>query len=182
MSDHARPQVHARREHGLAFPGLLPLLVPLVLIYCLVLASDHPWDIAIGTAVGIVVLAISARFGSGSTLAGPPSLASRIMAFPIFAAVAVYDVIRGTFLVAAIVVGVRPLRHPGIVAVPIGERSALGVAVSSLVTTLSPGSFLVDVDWAERTMLIHVIDASDPDQIRAELEAFYQRFQRRVFP
>jgi multisubunit Na+/H+ antiporter MnhE subunit len=56
------------------------------------------------------------------------------------------------------------------------------VAVSALVTTLSPGSFLVDVDWTEGTMLIHVIEASDPDRVRADLETFYQRYQRRVFP
>ena len=31
-------------------------------------------------------------------------------------------------------------------------------------------------------MLFHVIDASDPDAVRAQLDRFYQRYQRRVFP
>jgi multisubunit Na+/H+ antiporter MnhE subunit len=49
-------------------------------------------------------------------------------------------------------------------------------------TTLSPGSVLVDIDWQRRDMLLHVIDASDPDAVRADLERFYDRYQRRVFP
>ena len=77
---------------------------------------------------------------------------------------------------------VRPLNHPGIVAVPIAERSPLGVAVSGLATTLSPGAFLVDVDWEQRVMLIHVLDASDPDEVRADHQRFYRRWQRHVFP
>jgi multisubunit Na+/H+ antiporter MnhE subunit len=51
-----------------------------------------------------------------------------------------------------------------------------------LVSALSPGTFLVDVDEEDRTMLVHVLDASDPDAVRAEFEAFYRRYQRRVFP
>jgi multisubunit Na+/H+ antiporter MnhE subunit len=31
-------------------------------------------------------------------------------------------------------------------------------------------------------MLVHVIDASDPDQIRADMQALYDRYQRKVFP
>jgi multisubunit Na+/H+ antiporter MnhE subunit len=31
-------------------------------------------------------------------------------------------------------------------------------------------------------MLIHVIDASDPDAFRKDREDFYRRYQRKVFP
>jgi multisubunit Na+/H+ antiporter MnhE subunit len=68
------------------------------------------------------------------------------------------------------------------VLVPIGERSELGVAVTGLLVGLSPGSLLLDVDEGRRAMLFHVIDASDPDAVRAQIDGFYQRYQRRVFP
>jgi multisubunit Na+/H+ antiporter MnhE subunit len=68
------------------------------------------------------------------------------------------------------------------VLVPIGERSELGVAVTGLLIGLSPGSLLLDVDPERQAMLFHVIDASDPDAVRAQLDRFYQRYQRRVFP
>ena len=41
---------------------------------------------------------------------------------------------------------------------------------------------LVEVDPARQAMLFHVIDASDPDAVRDQLDRFYQRYQRRVFP
>jgi multicomponent K+:H+ antiporter subunit E/multicomponent Na+:H+ antiporter subunit E len=80
------------------------------------------------------------------------------------------------------VLHLRRLEQPGLVRIPIGERSERGVAVSALATTLSPGTVLVDVDWERRDLLLHVIDASDPDAVRARLQRFYDRFQRRVFP
>ena len=160
----------------------LTALAALVLIYLLVLASIDPWDVVLGALLGAVLL-VGTR---GYVVDGRPTpilgLARRIVAFLPFAAATVWDILRGTWRVALVVLHLRPLRHPGIVSVPIGERTPLGVAVSSLVTTLSPGAFLVDVDEADRTMLIHVLDATDPDMIRDEHEAFYQRYQRHVFP
>lgn len=160
----------------------------LVLVYALTLASFHPWDLAMGSGLAAAVLVGFRGFlfreldrGAASG-AGAPSLLARVAAFPLFALAVAWDIIRGTWQVAAVVLHVRPLRHPGIVAVPIGERTPVGVAVSALATTLSPGTFLVDVDWTARVMLIHVLDASDPDGVRAAHQQFYDRYQRRVFP
>lgn len=157
-------------------------LVCLVAIYLAVLVSVDPWDVGMGIAFGGGLLWATRGFvfgGDPTPLADP---ARRLVAFVPFVAAAVADIVRGTWEVALVVLHLRPLNHPGIVAVPIGDRSRLGVAVSALVTTLSPGSFLVDVDEAQATMLIHVLDASDPDGVRAAQERFYQRYQRPVFP
>jgi multisubunit Na+/H+ antiporter MnhE subunit len=54
--------------------------------------------------------------------------------------------------------------------------------VTGLATTLSPGSFLVDVEWDKGLMLFHVLDATDPNAIRAGYQHFYERYQRHVFP
>lgn len=157
-------------------------IVPLVLVYALVLASIHPWDVAIGAALAGALLWGTRGFLFGGSPAPVAGAAGRLVAFFPFAAATLLDVLRGTRDVALVVLHLRPLHHPGIVAVPIGERTPLGVAVTALVDTLSPGSCLVDVDWERRTMLLHVIDASDPDAIRAAHDRFYRRYQRRVFP
>jgi len=161
---------------------LLLSLVPLVLVYVLVLASAGPWDAAIGTALAGALLWGTRGFLFGESPAPPANPVRRLAAFVPFATATLRDVLRGTWNVALVVLHLRPLRHPGIVAVPIGERTLLGVAVTALVDTLSPGSCLVDVDWERRTILLHVIDASDPDAIRAAHERFYRRYQRHVFP
>jgi len=84
--------------------------------------------------------------------------------------------------VALVVLGRRPLDCPGIVAIPIEERTPIGVAVAALAFTLSPGDVLIDVDEEEQVMLIHVLDASDPEAVRARHRNFYERWQRRAFP
>ena len=157
-------------------------VVVLCAVYTLTLASAHPLDLLAGVLLGAALVAgLRERIPRGGG-PGAPSPLARIAAFPLFAFGLLADVARGTWDVALRVVHLRPVEHPGIVRVPIGDRTPLGVAVSSLVTTLSPGAFLVDVNEADRTMLIHVLDASDPDMIRDEHEAFYQRYQRHVFP
>ena len=61
------------------------------------------------------------------------------------------------------VLGLRAPDRPGIVAIPIGERTNLDVAAVGLLIPLSPGSLLVDVDVdvERRVTLSHVIDAAE---------------------
>ena len=51
-----------------------------------------------------------------------------------------------------------------------------------MVTGLPPGSFFVDVDRERGVVLIHVLDASDPEAFRGQQEDFYRRYQSKVFP
>ena len=157
-------------------------LVLLVVVYALVLASVHPWDLAAGAATGAILLWTTRGFLFDGRVRPIAGLAGRLVGFVPFAAATVWDILRGTWNVALVVLHLRPLRHPGIVAVPIAERTRLGVVVTALVMTLSPGEFLVDIDWERRAMLVHVLDATDPDAVREAHERFYRRFQRRVFP
>jgi multicomponent Na+:H+ antiporter subunit E len=77
---------------------------------------------------------------------------------------------------------VRPLRRPGVVAIPIGARSPTGVAATALAVTLSPGEVFVDLDAEGEHMLVHVLDAGDPEATRRRYARFYERYQRQVFP
>lgn len=151
-------------------------------VYLLALASVDPRDVLVG-----VVLAAGLVWGLGGLLfrGGDPGvgeLLRRAVAFVPFAAAVAWDITRGTWAVARVVLHVRPLERPGIVAVPIGGRSRSGVAVTGLVVTLSPGEFLVDVDWEREVLLLHVLDATDPDAVRERHENFYRRWQEPVFP
>jgi multisubunit Na+/H+ antiporter MnhE subunit len=169
---------------------LLFPLVLLTLVYALVLGSFHPWDLALGAvASGALLLAAPGRVarGDASSSGGARSgrvrgLPARAAAFPALVAAVAWDVAVGTWEVALVTLGLRPQAKPGIVAVPVGERTPTGVAVSTLCATLSPGEVLVEVDEERNAILLHVIDASDPDAVRARLGRFYERYQRRVFP
>ncbi|HVL31299.1 MAG TPA: Na+/H+ antiporter subunit E [Solirubrobacteraceae bacterium] len=157
-------------------------LLLLTLAYLLTLASFDPWDVAIGALLAAGVLAWSRRALPASGRTGAGLLLRRIAAFPLFAAAIVREVVTGTWQVSLIVLGLRPLARPGIVAVPIGERTPTGVAATALALTLSPGEVLVDIDDRSQVMLVHVVDASDPDAVRARHDEFYRRYQQGVFP
>jgi multisubunit Na+/H+ antiporter MnhE subunit len=154
----------------------------LVLVYALALASFHPWDLVIGAAVAGALLRPASRFVFGERVGPIARLPGRLVAFAPFAVAVVWDILKGTWQVALVVLHLRPLAHPGLVALPIGDRTPLGVAVSTLAMTLSPGSVLIDVDWERRLILMHFLDASNPDKIRADQQRFYRRYQRHVFP
>jgi multisubunit Na+/H+ antiporter MnhE subunit len=157
-------------------------LVLLTLVYALTLGSLDPWDLLVGALIAASLLAFFQTTVIGRRPAPLPDLPSRLLAFVPFAVRIVRDIGVGTWQVALVMLHLRPLRHPGLVTVPIGDRSHRGVAVTALVTTISPGSFFIDADWERGEMLFHFLDASDPDAIRRDLAHVYQRYQRHVFP
>jgi multicomponent Na+:H+ antiporter subunit E len=157
-------------------------IVLLTLTYALVLASFDPWDLLLGAGLSAALLLAFRSFVFGEDPARRSGLLGRLVAFVPFAVAVVRDIIVGTWEVTLVTLHLRRLESPGVVAVPIGERTPTGVAVSALVTTLSPGTFLVDVDEARGVMLIHTIDAGDPDTVREAHQQFYRRYQRNVFP
>ncbi len=146
----------------------------------MVLASFHPWDLFFGAMFSGALVYAFRSFVFGGQPNPLTGLAGRTAAFLPFVVAVVWDVLKGTWEVALITLHIKPLVEPGVVKLPVGERTPTGVAVLGLVTTLSPGAFLIEAN--DEFMLIHVIDASDPDAFREEREDFYQRYQRKVFP
>jgi multicomponent Na+:H+ antiporter subunit E len=154
----------------------------LTLTYALVLGSFHAWDLAMGAIVSGALLYALRGFVFGGRPERPNGSFRRLAAFVPFLFAILREVVVGTWEVALVTLHLRPIESPGIVAIPVGDRTPTGVAVSALATTLSPGTFLVDVDWERRAFLIHTIDASDPDAVRQHHQDFYERYQRAVFP
>ena len=157
-------------------------LVLLTVVYALALASFDALDLLLGALLGGCLMVALRGFLFGGRPRSIERLGRRVLALPGFAWAVLRDMTIGTWQVAAVVVGLRPLERPGIVAVPFGDRSPNGVVVSSFAATLSPGEFLVDIDWSERRLLFHVLDARDPDAVRARFANFYTRYQREIAP
>ena len=149
-------------------------------VYAMVLASFHPWDLLSGALIAGAALYTFRGFVLGGRPDPLPDLLKRCVAFFPFAWAVMWDIVVETWEVALIALHIRPLKKSGIVKVPVADRTPTGVAVTALVTTLSPGAFLIEAN--NEFLLIHVIDASDPDAFREDREDFYQRYQRKVFP
>lgn len=156
-------------------------IILLTLVYALVLGSFALPDLALGVVISGALVFLTRRLTFRERASSPDLLRRFLYFWPLLVA-EVWNIVTGTWTVALITLHIRPLVSPGIVAVPIGERTPAGVAISAMATTLSPGTFLVDVDWENHVMLIHSIDASDPDEVRREHQEFYRKWQSKVFP
>ena len=151
-------------------------------LYVALLGSTDPVDLVVGTVIAAVVLLATWRTIFDPDPPELPPLWRRAVAFfPWLLAIA-REVLRGVLQVARASVQRRDLPPAGVIAVPIGERTIPGVGVSALTATLSPGEVLLDVDLERGVMYLHVLDASDPDAIRAAHADLYERHQRKVLP
>jgi multisubunit Na+/H+ antiporter MnhE subunit len=168
-------------------------VVALTLVYALALASFHPWDLAIGAMLAAALLVYARRTArrDGDGTAGPSSSEStasrsstlgRVRAFFPFAVAVGRYTLAGAWRVFLATVGLRRPLSPGVVAVPLEERTPNGIAVSAFLAAFTPDTLLVGVDEEKRVMLIHAIDAADPDAVRESQQEFYRRYQRSVFP
>jgi multisubunit Na+/H+ antiporter MnhE subunit len=160
---------------------LLIATVVLTLIYALVLASFDPWDLALGAVISVAILLFLRRLAADTQMDSSISL-RRLAALVPFTGALLWEILVGSWQVAVYVLASRPPERPGIVVVPFGDRTRLGVAVTGLAVTLSPGTAVLDFDWQQQTIVLHVLDARDPDAVRAHQQRFYDRYQRHVFP
>lgn len=149
----------------------------LTFVFALTL-GDFAWqNLVLGFCLSSVLLALYRNHLFPKSPAQNEFVVHIIIHFPRFLAMLTWDILKGTWQVAIFVLGVRKLDHPGIVKIPLGNHSPQGVGIVGLFITLSPGSFLVDIDWDERFMLVHTIDASSPDQVRRDAERYYKLWE-----
>jgi multisubunit Na+/H+ antiporter MnhE subunit len=154
----------------------------LTLVYALALASFEPLDLATGAILASILLAASRTFILGPDAVPIPGMPGRLVAFFRFAFAVLGEIITGTITVALITLRLRPRPNSGIVAVPILDRTPLGLAVWAIACSLPPGSYFVDVNDQRQVVLIHLLDAEHPDDYCRKCEEFYRRYQSRVFP
>lgn len=72
---------------------------------------------------------------------------------------------------------VSPLSRlrPGIVAVGIGDMTDLEITVLANFITLTPGTLTLDVSEDRTQLIVHCMDASDPDRIKREIHDGLER-------
>jgi multisubunit Na+/H+ antiporter MnhE subunit len=156
------------------------ITIALTTVYLLVLTSVHPGDVLVGALLAAAIAAASIT-GRPAVRGGPP-LMQRLAAAPALVLATLAEMVRGNWHVARYVLGGRRLESPGIVAIPMGERSPSGVAAWGYTTAISPDEIVLEADDERGVLLVHLLDARDVPAIRARHERTYQRRQRRVFP
>ena len=150
--------------------------VALTAIYLLVLTSAAPGDVLVGGVLAVVV-AVALR-PRGPAPRGPAPPLARLGAAVGVVVQTVAEMVRGSWRVVRFCLGSSG--EPGFVEIPRGERSPGSVALWGVLTGEAPDEIVVDVDETRDVLIVHLVDAGDPDGVRERHRRVYERTQRKV--
>jgi multisubunit Na+/H+ antiporter MnhE subunit len=150
----------------------------LAAIYLLVLTSLDPGDIVVGLLLGLgIVLGLRARSVDHAEHAPLPVM---LRAFASMVAGTLREMVIGSWRVVRFCLGASAA--PGFVEIPRGERSNRGVALWGVLTGEAPDEYPVDVDDARGVLIVHLLQADDPDAVRERHRQAREGSQRHLVP
>jgi multisubunit Na+/H+ antiporter MnhE subunit len=158
--------------------GIVLRVLVLTGLYLLVVSSVKVGDVAIGLVLAALVVAVGRRHRAGSSSAG--STLRRLAGVPALIGGTLVDIVTGSAEVIRCCLRRPP--DPGLVRLPIGPTSPSSFAAWGIRLGITPNTVVVDVDEEHGELLVHVLDARDPDGVRADQAAAYRSRQRRTFP
>lgn len=145
----------------------------LAAIYLLVLTSFAPFDIAAGLVLG---LAVATALRQKATVSAQPSLTGGPLALTRAFLSTGREMIVGSWRVVRFCL--QPGRAaPGFVELPRGERTRADLALWGLLTGEAPDEVPVDIDEERGTLVVHLVDASDPEAVRTRHRLAHERMR-----
>jgi multisubunit Na+/H+ antiporter MnhE subunit len=149
----------------------------LAAVYLLVLTSVAPGDLLTGGVLGLAV-AFALRPRHPRVAAPPASALVRVGAAAVILAETAVEMVRGSWRVARFCLGAPAT--PGLVEIPRGDRSRMQVGLWGVLTGEAPDEVPVDVDETRDLLIVHLVDARDPQTVRARHARSHERGQRKV--
>ena len=99
-----------------------------------------------------------------------------------FILIVLWDIVVANVSVAKIILFKRNQdMRPTWVTVPIDLRSPEAITVLAGTITMTPGTVSADVAADGRSLLVHCLDAADPDAVRDDIKQRYERRLREIF-
>ena len=128
-------------------------------------------NLAFGFVIGwIVLFLVRDQLQATKAIIRPIALLLLIALF-------IKEVILSAFRVARLVLSPRMDIKPGIFAYPLKVDRDFEITLLANLITLTPGTLSVDVSDDRRTLFVHGMDCSDPEQARRDIS---QGFERRI--
>ena len=133
---------------------------------------------------GQIVLALVAALAGGLALERLDFPRARIRkpgaALRLAALVAV-DVAVANFRVAAMILGARPCRRPGLVAFPVDLRDPYAVAALATIVSATPDTVWIEFDRDTTVLTLHVLDLADAAQVEDDTRRRYAAPLKEIF-
>lgn len=126
--------------------------------------------------LAVVIPLVTAPYWTGKARVARP------LEFLAYIGIVVYDVIVSGFVVAKIIVFMRPDQiKSAFITVPIDLKSSEAITLLAGTITMTPGTVTADIAQDGSALLIHSLHAPDPDAIRDEIKSRYEARLKRIF-
>lgn len=124
------------------------------LLYLAVTANLEPSNLIVGLLIGLAIATLLKPLSQPLSLGRLPQALFNLARYTVWLAI---DIIRNGIRVARIVLDPKLPIRPGIIAIPSGMKTELGVALSAHAITVTPGEQVVEIG-DDGTMYTHCLD------------------------
>ena len=154
-----------------------PLLTVLMALVWVVLQNDFSWGMLVfGIILGIIIPRLTSKwwpdrpqaFHMGKMLA--------------YCLLVIWDIIVANIQVAWIILTrSNASLRPAWVVIPLDLKEPEAITILAGTITLTPGTVSADLSNEGHSLLVHALDAPDPDAVRDEIKDRYERRLKEIF-
>ena len=160
---------------GRIFPHPL-LTLTLVIVWQMLVNYVSLGTLVFGLILGTVIPLITAPYWPDR-----PRLKSPMMIVE-FILVVLWDIVVANIVVAKTILFTRNTSmHPAWVTIPLDLRTPEAITVLAGTITMTPGTVSSDIAADGRSLLVHCLNAPDPDAVRDEIKQRYERRLKEIF-
>ncbi|MCZ8102886.1 MAG: Na+/H+ antiporter subunit E [Alsobacter sp.] len=154
-----------------------PILTLVLAVVWLLLVNDvSAGNIVLGLAIGLAVPLVTSRYWPDGGLPRRP------LGLVGYGAIVLWDIVVSNIEVARLVLLRRgESLESRFVTIPLDLRSAEAVAILAATITMTPGTVSADLSADGSSLLVHCLDAGDPDAVVAQIKDRYERRLKEIF-
>ncbi len=157
------------------FPHPL-LTILLTAVWCLLVNHPSSGSVAFGLLLGIIIPIMTAAYWPHRPVIRRPW---RLFSY---VGVVIWDIIVANVQVAMIVLfKSNEKMQPNWVCIPLELRTPEAIAILAGTITLTPGTVSADLSDEGHCLLVHALDAPDPDAVRDEIKSRYEARLLEIF-
>jgi multicomponent K+:H+ antiporter subunit E len=156
----------------LPHPLLSTVLAAVWLLLNNSLASGH---LILGILLGWLIPLFTLRFWPETVRIRKPWVLLR------FVGVVLADIVLANLTVARRILGSPGRLRPAFIELPLALENELAISLLANTICLTPGTVSARLAPDRRTLLVHALDAPDPDAVRASIKARYETPLKEVF-
>ena len=153
------------------------LSVFLALVWMLLVGKLTTGNLILGTFLGIFIpITTRVYWPDAPTMVRPGK-------FVVYVLVVIWDILVANFVVAAkVLFRSNASLSPCWVSIPLDLTRPEAITILAGTITLTPGTVTADMSAHGRALLVHCLDAPDPDAVREEIKTRYEARLLEIFP